>query len=171
MAQQFSAKLTPGIPGPPGPPGPITPWTSNIDAAGYQLLNLARAGVGNASPNYGIDVVGDINVSGHYYRSGVQLSINTQNVATASRAPGTVYNNNTGKTMFVLTCWNLGGKNSTIDVLSDSANPPTTQVAEIADQSTSVTTVQLFFLVLPGNNYLLSIAAGTPTLVAWTEYT
>ena len=116
-------------------------------------------------------MVGDINVTGHYYRSGVQLSINNQNVATASRAPGTVYNNNTGKTMFVLTCWNLGGKNSTINVLSDTANPPTTQVAEIADQSTSVTTVQLFFLVLPGNNYLLSVAAGTPTLVAWTEYT
>jgi hypothetical protein len=172
--QKLSAKLTPGVPGPPGPQGPaasITPWTTDVDAAGFKLVNLGRAGVGTAGPNYGIDVIGDINVSGHYYRAGVQLAINNQNVTTASRAAGTVYLNNTGKTMFVLTCWNLGGKNSTISALSDTANPPTTEVAQVADQSTSTTTVELFFMVLPNYNYLCSVAAGTPTLVSWTEYT
>jgi hypothetical protein len=124
-----------------------------------------------SGPAYAVDVVGDVNVTGHFYRAGVQLAISNQNVATASRAAGVVYLNNTGKTMFVMTCWNLGGKSSTLNALSDAANPPTTQVAQIADQSTSITTVELFFMVLPNNNYLLSVAAGTPTLVTWVEYT
>jgi hypothetical protein len=172
--QQFSAKLTPGVAGPPGPQGPpgaITPWTSDIDAAGFKLLNLGAAGVGTAGPNYAIDVKGDINTSGHYYRAGVQLAINSQNVVTASRAAGTVYNNNTGKTMFVMISWNLGGQNSTISCYSDSANPPTTMVAQVADTSNQASTQELFFMVLPGNNYLCSVSAGTPTLMVWTEYT
>jgi hypothetical protein len=176
--QQLTAELhvggpvgPPGPQGPPGPSGSITPWTADVDAAGFKLLNLGAAGVGTAGSIYAVDVAGDVNVSGHYYRAGVQLAINTQNVATASRAAGTVYLNNTGKTMFVLTSWNLGGKNSTLSALSDTANPPTTEVAQIADQSTSVTTVELFFLVLPNYNYLCSVTAGTPTLVSWVEYT
>jgi hypothetical protein len=176
--QQLTAELhiggpvgPPGPQGPPGPAGSTTPWTSNVDAAGYELHNPSRIGVGMSGPAYAVDVVGDVNVTGHFYRAGVQLAISNQNVATASRAAGVVYLNNTGKTMFVLTSWNLGGKNSTLSALSDTANPPTTGVAQIADQSTSVTTVELFFLVLPNYNYLCSVTAGTPTLVSWVEYT
>jgi hypothetical protein len=127
--------------------------------------------VGNSAPAYQIDVTGDVNISGHYFRSGVQLSINNQSVVTASRSAGTTYLNNTGKTMFVIICWDLGGKNSTISALSDGTNPPTTEIAQVADASASATTVELFFMVLANNYYQCSIIAGTPTLVSWVEYT
>jgi hypothetical protein len=175
--QDFTATLVVGGPpgpagpqGPPGPSGPASPWSSNVDAAGFQLQNAGSIAVGKTTPGYAVDVTGDVNVTGHFYRAGVQLSITNQNVVTASRAAGTVYSNGTGKTLFVMTCWDLGGKNSTISALSDAANPPTAQVAQVADTSTSATTVELFFMVLPGNNFLCSVTAGTPTLVSWVEY-
>jgi hypothetical protein len=181
MSQDFTATLQPqafyaqlataGPPGPPGPAGSITPWTSDVDAAGFHLQNAGQIGVATATPNYPLDVVGDINISGHYRRGGVQLSISNQSVLTASRAANTVYQNTTGKTMFIMTCWDLGGRNSTLSGLSDSANPPTTEVAQIADTSTSSTTVELFFMVLPNNFYNCSVSAGSPTLVSWVEYT
>jgi len=39
--KEFTATLTPGmpVPGPPGPPGAITPWTEDVDAAGFTLQN------------------------------------------------------------------------------------------------------------------------------------
>jgi hypothetical protein len=159
-----------GPAGPAGPAGSPSPWTSNVDAAGYQLHNVSRVGVGVTTPGYALDVAGDVSISGHFYRNGIQLAYTNQNVATAARTAGTVYVNNTGKTLFVITCWNLGGKNSTISALSDTANPPVTEVAQIADASASTTTVELFFLVLAGYNYLCSVTAGTPTLVSWVEY-
>ena len=180
-ADQFTAQFViggpPGPPGPPGPAGPqgpagpATPWTQNMDAAGFQLQNAGKIGVGISGPQYAIDVAGDVNVSGHFYRAGVQLSITNQNVVTASRAAGTVYLNNTGKTMFILSCWNLGGQNSTISALSDAANPPATTVAQIADVSNQASTLELFFMVLPNNYYECVVSAGTPTLTSWVEYT
>jgi hypothetical protein len=177
-ADQFTAQFViggppgpPGPTGPQGPAGPATPWTQNVDAAGYQLENAGKIGVGISGPQYAIDVAGDVNVSGHFYRAGVQLAITNQSVVTASRAAGVAYQNTTGKVMFVMTCWDLGGKNSTISALSDAAAAPTTEVAQIADTSTSSTTVELFFMVLNGNYYECSVTAGTPTLVSWVEYT
>jgi len=171
-AQAFQAQLTAAGPaGPPGPAGPagpmgpagptgpvgppaaLTPWTSNIDGGGNSLSNVA-----------------DVSITGHFYRNGVQLSISSQNVVTATRAANTVYQNTTGKTMFIMTCWDLGGRNSTLSALSDSANPPTTEVAQIADSSTSSTTVELFFMVLLNNFYNCSVTAGSPTLISWVEY-
>jgi hypothetical protein len=142
-----------GPPGPAGPPGAMTPWTSDIDGATHNLGN-----------------VGDVSISGHFYRGGVQLSISNQAIVTGTRAANTVYQNSTGKTMFVLISWNLGGKNSTINALADAANPPVAAVAQVSDTSSSITTVALFFLVLPGHFYMCQVAAGTPTLVNWTEY-
>ena len=167
MMQQFSATLLPqGTPGgPPGPQGPQgdpatqTPWAQDIDAAGHQLNNAG-----------GIHVNGDVDITGHYYRNGVQLSISTQNVVTASRAANTVYQNTTGKTMFLSVCWNLVGTAATLSLLSDSSNPPTTTVAQIADASPQSFTGQLFCLVLPGNYYECSVSVSGLALVSWVEY-
>jgi len=130
--------------------GEQTPWSSDIDGAGHSLDNVSQIGIGTASPAYALDIAGDCNLTGHYFRSGVQLSIGLQSVVTASRAAGAVYQNTSGKTLFIMTCWNLGGKSSTISALSDTLNPPTTEVAQIADQSNLPATVELFFMVLPG---------------------
>lgn len=39
-----------GATGPQGPPGVQTPWTSNINGAGYQLLNTGFVGIGTGAP-------------------------------------------------------------------------------------------------------------------------
>jgi len=99
-------------------------------------------------------------------------SITSQSVATASRAGNVVYQNTSGVGMLVLTSWDLSSKSAQISALSDAADPPATQVAEIAaTDANSGTIAQLWFPVLAGNFYACSITGGTPTLVSWVEYT
>jgi len=51
-----------------------TPWVTNIDAAGFNLVNVGRIGVGKSVPNYPIDVVGDINYTGVLRVNGVPVT-------------------------------------------------------------------------------------------------
>jgi len=81
-----------------------------------------------------------------------------------------VYQNTSGKTLFVNTFWNLGGKNSTLTCVSDAVDPPTTTVAQINSNATAQSVVQLFFMVLPNYYYECQVSAGTPNLVVWVEY-
>jgi hypothetical protein len=53
-----------GPPGPQGPPGMVSPWVADVDAAGFQLYNASRIGVGVASPQVALDVAGNIQASG-----------------------------------------------------------------------------------------------------------
>jgi hypothetical protein len=50
-----------------------TPWVTNVDAAGYQLANVARVGVAMV-PGYPLDVTGDINYSGTLRKNGAPVS-------------------------------------------------------------------------------------------------
>jgi hypothetical protein len=158
------------------PGGPVDAVQFNAGGGAFSgdagfVYTGGKVGIAQSAPAYALDINGDVNVLGHFYRNGIQLSISSQAVVTGSRAAGVTYENTTGKTMFVMSCWNLGGKNSTINALTDTANPPITMVAEVADTSNSATTVQVFFMVLAGSYYQLQVTAGTPTLVTWTEYT
>jgi hypothetical protein len=164
----------------------FTPWTSDVDAANHNLNNAGAINAATVNTTGNITATGDVNaanitasakvnaadvyITGHVYRNGVILAIQNQAVVTASRASNVTYQNTSGKAMFVMTCWNLGGQNSTIDALSDTVTPPVQQVAQIFDSSTSATTVELFFMVLNGYFYQCKVTAGTPTLVSWTEY-
>jgi hypothetical protein len=56
-------------------PTALTPWISNVSAAGFRLLNLAPAlGVGVTSPAYAVDVLGDINCSGTLRVKGISIA-------------------------------------------------------------------------------------------------
>jgi hypothetical protein len=98
------------------------------------------------------------------------LPITSQSVVTGSRAAETVYQNTTGKTLCVSTCWNLAGNNSALSAHSDAANPPTTEVGRVSDSSPQAEMEQLFVVVLPGNYYLFHVLTATVTLVSWVEY-
>ena len=54
--------------------------------------------------------------------------------------------------------------------LSDSSNPPVTEVARIANASPQADTEQMFAIVLPGNYYECKVIGPTDMLIVWTEY-
>jgi hypothetical protein len=77
----------------------------------------------------------------------------TQNYVTASRVLGTVYQNTTGKPMFVAASIRVGIY-GTAFAYSGSANPPTTQVVKYVNGSPNSSAYgELFFIVLPDNYY------------------
>lgn len=90
----------------------------------------------------------------------------TQNDVTASRVLGTVYQNTTGKPMFIAV---TAIQNSSGQLLgyADTSNPPTTEVG--AQYGLTGWTHQVFFIVLP-NNYYKSSTDATATLTKWIEW-
>lgn len=52
-----------------------TPWTGNVDAAGFSLSNTGDVGIGGAtSPPFKLNVTGDILLSGYVYGGGVSVT-------------------------------------------------------------------------------------------------
>jgi hypothetical protein len=135
-----------------------------IDAAGHVNISASDDG---APP---LAVTGDVNITGHYQRNGVPLTIQNQTDVTASRALGAVYQNNTGKTLFVLITLNLSSKAADVSFLTDASNPPVTVVSRISDDANAAVTNNVFAMVLPGNYYELLLNAGTPAITIWVEY-
>jgi hypothetical protein len=88
----------------------------------------------------------------------------TQNVVTASRAIGTVYQNTTGKTIFVVVT--LVSTSGWQYAYTDASNPPTTIVAGVSYNSTAFT---LAFMVLPNNYYKIG-TSGSASLNYWVEW-
>lgn len=96
--------------------------------------------------------------------------ISTQNVVTGSRSIGTIYQNTTGKPMFVA----MQGQGSTANAVyiatTDSNASPTTIVTQSVVATAGGNSAELFFIVLPNNYYKITLSAGTPTLAIWTEW-
>jgi hypothetical protein len=136
-----------------------------------ELTNSGRLGIGNSAPGYALDVTGDVNCSGAFRVGGVALATGggptTQTVV--SRALATVYQNATGKPMYVSAQIGINATSSTVQAKTDGANPPTTVVSEFAN-STVTNWTTLFFIVLPGNYYSVSFQAGSGSVIAWIEW-
>jgi len=130
-------------------------------------------GINQFSPQYPLEVLGDINVKSGVYRvNGAPLvlaALTAKSVVTGSRSLGTVYSNQTGKPMYVaVTC--VISALSYIQLLSDTANPPTTINAAATNANSSLTAVQsVSGWVMPGHFY--QIALGSATLSVWIEAT
>lgn len=77
--------------------------------------------------------------------------VTAQNVVTGSRASGIVYQNTTGKTMFVAVTVTTSTSAGTGTAVSDTNPAPSTVVGYRA--STEAATAPLFFIVLPGSYY------------------
>jgi hypothetical protein len=118
----------------------------------------------------GLTVTGNCNITGQYQVNGVPIGsgggVTTQNVVTGSRAVNTVYQNTTGKPMFVDVTSPLG-QNGTMSAYTDSTSNPTTRVAAVANGSTVQTNLTVSFWVLPGNYYNVN---STGSNGGWTEW-
>ena len=90
-----------------------------------------------------------------------------QNIVGGSRIVGTVYQNTTGRVMFVAASV-YSSINSNFKGLTDAANPPTTMVCDATPATASV--ALLSFIVLPGNYYKVTSTAGVANVDAWTEW-
>jgi hypothetical protein len=102
-----------------------------------------------------------------YFPKGVP-SVSTQSVVTASRALGTVYQNLTGKPMFVSVTVSATAAGVSAYAYTDANAAPSTLVQDVVT-SVAGYHVFLFFIVLPGNYYKVTVG-GTPTLQIWTEW-
>jgi len=90
----------------------------------------------------------------------------TQNVVTGSRANNTVYQNTTGRPMFVTVAEVYTGANN-FSAYSDSSSNPTTVVAWSAVAANGAQ-AGVSFWVLPNNYY--KVATAGHTLAGWTEW-
>lgn len=106
--------------------------------------------------------------------SGNIFDFTQQNSFTiATRIPGTVYQNISGRTMYVVvTCQNQPAANAEIAAYTDNANPPITIVGYSSIFSAATLNFSLGFMVLPGNYYkVVDVLANLNALIAWAEYT
>lgn len=90
----------------------------------------------------------------------------TQSVVTGSRALGSIYQNTTGKVLYVAVSVNMTGIGS-LFAFADDSNPPTTLIISTSNQIAYNASV--FFLVLPGYYYKATIDT-TGNLGIWVEW-
>jgi len=93
--------------------------------------------------------------------------ISSQNVVTGSRAFNTLYQNTTGKPMFVNISFYVSAA-YTVKALTDNNNPPTTAVCDMSPYG-SEDNYSFGFWVLTGNYYEVT-TTGPCTLSCWTEW-
>lgn len=98
----------------------------------------------------------------------VASSFTSQNDVTGSRAYNTVYQNTTGKVMFISAC-GIGTQASTIILLTDSSNPPTTQVSFDSPYGNGHG-ANISGIILPNNYYKVTFSPGSPSLDIWVEW-
>jgi len=144
------------------------PITNVGDYVFGMYYNRGKLGIGQGTPTYPLDVLGDVNCTGAFRVNGVALSgggVTTQ--TQPARALNTIYQNTTGKSIFVnaVVSVPVGGS---ISALSDSAtNPGTIVAAGYNASTTTAATVTLPFWVLPGNYYKVS---GGTSIFTWIEW-
>jgi hypothetical protein len=132
-----------------------------------------NVGIRTLTPAYALDVAGDCNLSaGSVYRvNGTPIAtggggITVQSNATGSRAFNTVYQNTTGKPMFIaITVTGSGGTG--MSCFTDSTTNPTQGVAAASNINATGANVFCSFWVLPNNYYKVT---GSSSLNFWIEW-
>ena len=132
---------------------------------------------GNLATNGTASITGQLNVG----TQGIKFSDNsiqtkaagptTQNNVTGSRTFGTVYQNTTGKPMFVNATIRIseGSAAGNALALSDNNATPVTTVA-VQSEFTNTEIRTLGFWVLSDNYYVVYLAPGSGTVYSWIEW-
>jgi len=135
--------------------------TGSAGADGTQGATGATGATGTAGTN------GNTGATG---ATGAGAGLSNQGVVTGSRVLGSVYQNTTGKPMFVsVTAHTDNVTNANILAQTDSNPSPSTYVAYAALAQNGIDG-QITFWVLPNNYYTVTINIGTPGLSLWTEW-
>lgn len=116
--------------------------------------------------NSGAGISGQLPTNATYWALLIPPIFSTQNSVVGSRAVNTIYQNTTGKIMFVtMSGVNSGMGGSAATVYTDSSSSPSTEVAyEIFPPLSGAS---IYFMVIPGNYYEIS---GNPSsITSWTE--
>ena len=96
--------------------------------------------------------------------------ITTQSNVTATRALNTVYQNTSGKVMFITVAAYPSAASILLSLYTDTANPPTTLANQFYAGTNITVTVSGF--VLPGSYYEVKSSIGPPTVLStWMEWT
>ena len=133
----------------------------------YQNIDLSTASM-TLNKNQGVAVSSD--GFGYYTQRGLAAPVTTQSVVTGSRAFGTVYQNTSGRPMFVSVTALATASGGNIQCYADASATPTTLVGGVS-LSTSGTNyfAPPAFIVLPGNYYKVT-NSGTASVGIWTEW-
>ena len=161
-------------------PGPGWCGALQVTAGGafYPLVLQPRGGyvgIAKTAPIYALDVGGDVNITGAFRVNGVALSSGGVTTQTKpARAIGSIYQNTTGKAMFVVATFSVSGQMLLL-AYSDASTSPTTQLAYAGNGASTQPTLQmtLSFWVLPGNYYWVNWQvgpSGSGALGTWTEW-
>jgi hypothetical protein len=138
---------------------------SGIDLSSYTFTNYFLKSQGFSVNGSGATIVASVEFPDTTVQTTAASQISVQSVVTGSRALSTVYQNTTGKPMFV----NISVSNVTIGTAySDSATNPTTAVDNAAYSGTPI--VSFHFWVLPSNYYKLVITGSSPAIQIWIEW-
>jgi hypothetical protein len=152
-------------------------WIQAItNGTSYRALvlspNAGGVGIGKIAPGYALDVSGDVNCTGAFRLNGTPLAtggggITVQSNATGSRAFNTVYQNTTGKPMFIaITVTGSGGTG--MSCFTDSTTNPAQGVASASSfYAGGGSNLTCSFWVLPNNYYKVT---GASTINFWIEW-
>lgn len=139
-------------------------WATSLQswvggAGGNLHLNVLGGAVGinkgAANPAYALDITGDCNVTGSFRVGGVAIPTSSSAVTTKDTTVitiGTVYQNTTGKPMFVHYTGTVG-VGSSANLITDTSASPTTIASSVSNGGSSNQWMNVSGWILPAHYY------------------
>jgi hypothetical protein len=141
---------------------------TNVSGTTLTVAN-AQAGTTNSNHSSGATIIGSIMTSAAFTQLKADVvSPSTQSVVTGSRAVGSVYQNTHSTTLWVSAVV-YSSSAGYFTAYTDSNSSPTTDVQYVW-QFNATNATSIFFPVLAGNYYKVTVSAGTPSVYRWTEW-